>query len=403
MKKNTLAAHNIRLLFWANLFGNVKFLQPVLALFYFARGLDESLILLVMLVWSTGVLIGEVPTGMFADRYGAKRSFLIGSFLSFGSHFILLWAFEPWVFFISSFLSGFAATFFSGADEALIYESLKESKEESKMDQAMGIIQSAGFIVMIFVVILGAILAKDLTNTQFTLLIMLGSGFQAVQMILVSFIRNPASHGNYRENPFKQIGEGLLAIKKAPQVLWMFLNISLVFIPAVAVFEQFDQKLLVDASLPVYLIGVVYAVGASISYFASRNIVFLTSKLSRKKLLVLSGFISAACLFVAGLFGSSLIIVLFVLFVLRFVNAIRYPIYSQLSNEYIPSNVRATTISLLSIVDSVCDILIFSTLSGIAVLGLTPMFMLCGLIALFGTLLPVRPAPKLSNEQLKIS
>ena len=72
MLKGTLASHNIRVLFWAELFGSVRFIQPVLALFYFARGLDETYILWVLLFWSSGVLLGEIPTGMFADRYGAN-------------------------------------------------------------------------------------------------------------------------------------------------------------------------------------------------------------------------------------------------------------------------------------------------------------------------------------------
>ncbi|MFC4560178.1 MFS transporter [Virgibacillus kekensis] len=117
MKKNTLASHNIRILFWCNLFGSAVFLQPVIALFYFSRGLDEAIIIWVMLFWSAGVLIGEIPTGIFADRYGAKKSFFIGALLNIFSHGMLIWTFEPWMFFISSILSGFAVTFFSGADE----------------------------------------------------------------------------------------------------------------------------------------------------------------------------------------------------------------------------------------------------------------------------------------------
>ncbi|WP_083392297.1 MFS transporter [Bacillus sp. MUM 13] len=236
MKKGTLSSHNIRVLFWSSLFGSVQFIQPVLALFYFARGLDEASILWVMLFWSIGVLIGEVPTGMFADRYGAKQSFMIGAILSIVSHSMLLWAYEPWVFFASSLVSGFAVTFFSGADEALLYESLKESNEENMMDRAMGLIQSAQFIIMVVVLILGAIIAKDLTNKQFNLLIVLGIVFQSVQLVILTFIKNPSNHGNYRENPFNQVKEGILVIKKAPQVLWMFLNITLVFIPTAAIF-----------------------------------------------------------------------------------------------------------------------------------------------------------------------
>ena len=391
MKKDTFAAHNIKYLFWSQLFGSIRFITPVLTLFYFSRGLDESLILLVMTFFSLGVLVGEVPTGIFADRFGAKRSFLVGSILGIGSHALLLWAYEPWIFFLSSALTGIAATFFSGADEALIYESLLLSNEEDRMDKAMGQIGSAKFLVTIIVVIIGAILAQDLSDNQFNRLILLSLFFMSIEFVLLLFIKNPPNQGVYTNDIRSQVKEGFFAIKKHPQVLWMFLNITLVFIPATAIFEKFDQKLLVDAGLPVYLIGIVYAAAAIIGFIASRSIGWMTSKFNRVSLLFMTGLFAVAGLVVVALFTSHLGTILGVLLVLKLVSAIRYPVYSQLSNEIIPSNVRATTISLLSILDSGFDILIFLTVSSFALTGFSMIFMVCAGIALVGTLIPVIP------------
>ncbi|MGP4076364.1 MFS transporter [Halobacillus sp. K22] len=391
MQKNTLAAHNIRFLFWAELFGSVRFIQPVLTLFYFERGLDESLILLVLTFFSIGVLTGEIPTGVLADRYGPKAAFLIGSALAIVSHSLLLVAFEPWVFFLSSFLTGFAATFFSGADEALIYESLKLSNEERFMDKAIGQISSATFIVSIIAVVIGAFIAKDLTEQQFQLLIGLSLAFMTVQFFLLLSIKNPPQHEGEQQTPFRQIWAGVKAIRKTPQVLWMFINISLVFIPATAIFEKFDQKLLVDAGLPVYWIGIVYAAAGFLGFVASRSIGWMTSKMNRVLLLGITGILAVIGLTLAALFNTYLSVVLGVIVILKLVSAIRYPIYSQLSNDLIPSNVRATTISLLSILDSGFDLLIFTTVSGIALGGFTPMFLACAVIALIGVSIPIRP------------
>ncbi|MGR9048054.1 MFS transporter [Halobacillus faecis] len=392
MKKNSLASYNIRLLFWAEIFGNFRFIQPVLTLFYFARGLDETMILLVMTFFSIGVLFGEIPTGVIADRFGAKQAFLIGSVLSILAHALLIIAFDPLIFFASSFLTGFAATFFSGADEALIYESLKESDEQNLMDRAMGEIGSARFIVSIFVVIIGAFLAKDLQENQFRLLLMLGVFFMLIQFVFLLFIKNPPNQGGVKTPMVKQVIEGYQAIRKTPQVLWMFINISLVFIPAVAIFEKFDQKLLVDAGLPVYGIGVVYAVTALIGFVAARSIGWMTKRVTRVHLLFITGILAVLSLSVAALLNNQLWAVLSALILLKLVSAIRYPVYSQLANDIIPSHVRATTISLLSILDSVFDLVIFTTVSGIAPFGFMPMFLVCAGIALIGTLIPVRQA-----------
>ncbi|MCA1062898.1 MFS transporter [Rossellomorea sp. AcN35-11] len=398
MNKHTLASHNIRMLFWISFFGTMSFLQPVLTLFYFERGLSSSQILIVLMFWSGAVLIGELPTGMFADRYGAKQSFLVGSVLKIFSISLLLFAYEPWVFYLYSFINGFSVTFYSGADEALIYDSLKETNEENRMDGAMGKIQSATFISMLIAVIFGSYLAKDLADSQFILLIGLGLMFHLIEVVFALNIKQPSMDSFKKENPFSQVKSGLKVIRQAPELLLMFLNVTLVFIPAGAVYQYFDQPLMKDAGLPVYLIGVFYALSAVVGFLASNSIGWMTGKISRVKLMTISGFLAVTGLLLSAVFTSSLWIVLGSFFVLRLVRAIRYPIYSQLSNEYIPSGIRATTISLLSIVDSALDLIVFGFLSAVAVTGYSSVLIGCAFIAIIGTLMPIRPV-KIKGKQ----
>jgi MFS family permease len=388
MKQHTLASHNINVLFWVGFFGSISFIAPVMTLFYMKNGLNESHILWLLMCWSGSVLVSEVPTGVYADRFGPKISFLTGSALRFSSVTLLLFADQSWVFYASAILNGMSVTFFSGADEALIYESLKISGEENLMDRAMGKIQSANFATMIVSVIIGAYVARDLQAEQFTLLIALGLCFQFVEFLLLFAIKNPPRH-SYRDNPFHQVREGIKAIRRAPQLFIMFLNVSLVFIPAGAVFNNFDQPLLKGAGVPVAMIGVVYALAALLGFFASRSIGWMTSKVSRRSWMYITGIMAIIGLLLSAFFGESLYIVLGAVFMLRFVRAIRYPIYSQLSNDLIPSHIRATTISLLSIVDSVLDLIIFSSLSAVAVFGASYLYLGCAIIAAIGTCLPI--------------
>lgn len=385
-----IGEHNIKVMFWIQFFGSISFLTPVLTLFYTSRGLSASQILIVLMFWSGAVLLGEVPTGLIADRYGAKRSFLIGTWLKILSMAVLFIADTSWLFYLYSFINGFSVTFFSGADEALIYDSLKENGKENKMDQAMGKIQSAGFISMILTVLFGSYFAKDLESEQFMLLILLGVFSYFIELLLVMRIEQPSKETNYRKNPFVQVKEGLVTIKKAPQLLLMFLNVTLVFIPAGAVYEYFNQPLMVDAGLPIYFIGVMYSIAAVIGYVASRSIGRMTGYFSRIRLMYITGFLAVGGLLLSALFADSLWIIIGSFFLLRWVRAVRYPIYSQLSNDLIPSNIRATTISLLSIIDSGLDLLVFGFLSYIAISGYTYILLSCSIIALIGTLLPIR-------------
>ncbi|PGZ96158.1 MFS transporter [Bacillus pseudomycoides] len=390
MKKQTIASHNIEILFWVQFFGTISFLQPVMTLFYMERGLTAANIFIVLMCWSGAVLVGELPTGIFADRFGAKLSFLTGSIIKTFSISILLFADNLWLFCLYSLLNGFSVTFFSGADEALIYESLKETNEHHLMDKAMGKIQSAGFISMLIAVIFGSYFAKDLREEQFTLLIVLGILFHLIELVLLFFIKSPKKLSSYREESFSQVIEGIKVIRKAPQLLVMFLNVSLVFIPASAVYDTFNQPLFTNAGLPVFAIGIMYALAAILGYFSSISIGWLTSKFSRIALMNVTGGLAVGGLLLSTFYGNTLWVVLGAFFILRFVRAIRYPIYSQLSNDIIPSHVRATTISLLSILDSILDLVIFGTLSFLAVNELPFVFAGCACIACIGTILPIK-------------
>lgn len=388
--KGTTAGHNIRVMFWIQFFSSMSFLAPVLTLFYTERGLSASNILIVIMFWSGAVLVGEIPTGVIADRYGAKKSFLMGTSIKIISMVILLFAYEPWIFFLYSFVNGLSVTFFSGADEALIYDSLKENGLQNKMDQAMGKIQSAGFISMIIAVLFGAYLAKDLREEQFILLIILGMLFYVIELILILQVRQPNQESFTRENPFSQVKNGWKAIQKVPPLIWMFLNVTLVFIPAGAVYGYFDQPLMIEAGLSVSLIGLMYAAASVSGFFASQSIGWLTKQFSHVFLMNITGFMAFGGLLLSALFTDSLFIILGAFFVLRWVRAVRYPIYSQLSNDLIPSHVRATTISLLSIVDSGLDLLLFGSLSVVALHGYTNVLFGCAVIVLIGTFLPIR-------------
>jgi MFS family permease len=390
MKVQMISTHNIQILFWVRFFGTINFIAPVLTLFYFGRGLEATHILWLQLFWSGAVLLGEVPGGIVADRYGAKVSFLIGALVKISSIVLLIFAHDPWMFFLFSALNGFSVTFFSGADEALIYESLKEDDKHDKMDEAMGKIQSAGFVSMILAVLFGAYLAKDLEDEQFILLIILGLVFHLVEFILLFFVKNPASSGSYRDNPFTQVVAGIKAIKKAPVLLLLFLNYTLVFIPADSVYEAFNQLLLKDAGLPVMFIGVLYALAAIGGFIVSQSVGWFTSRFARKGLMGVTGGLAAAGLFLSAMFEESLWIVIGAFFIIRIGQAIRHPIYSQLTNDLIPSHIRATTLSLISVLDSAFDLVIFGLLSSVAFNGLNGILIACSMIALVGTLIPIK-------------
>ncbi|MBM7570874.1 MFS transporter [Aquibacillus albus] len=390
MKNQMISTHNIRVMFWIKFFGTINFIAPVLTLFYLERGLEATHILWLQLFWSGAVLVGEVPGGVVADRFGAKVSFLIGVIIKIVSIVLLIFAYDPWMFFLFSALNGFAVTFFSGADEALIYESLKEDSDHHRMDRAMGKIQSAGFVSMILAVLFGAYFAKDLEDKQFIFLLVLGVSFHLLEFILIFFVKSPSNTALYRENPFTQVGAGIKAIQKAPTLLLLFVNFTLVFIAADSVYEAFNQPIFTNAGLPVVMIGVVYALAAILGFVTSQSVGWFTGRFSRKLLMNITGALAVIGLLLSAIFGEALWLIIGAFFVLRIGQALRRPIYSQLKNDLIPSEIRATTLSLISVLDSAFDLIIFGLLSAVAFQGIAGILIASSIVALIGTLTPLQ-------------
>lgn len=407
LQMHSRADHNIKIIFWATLFGSVNFLEPILTLFYFERGLSEAGVLWMTLCWCLSVLIFEVPTGAFADRYGAKASFLVGSFVGMLSTGVLFFADSLLLFCLANLLSGMAVTFFSGAEEALIYESLKAEQREGEMSGVMGKIQSAIYFPAIAATLFGAFWARGLAEDQFRLLILLGLVAQAVRLLLVLRIANPKQEDSFRDNPFQHVKNGLYVIKKTPDLIKLFLNFTVVFIPSVAVFGKFEQPYLNLAGLPVEWLGVLYAAGSAAALLIARRLNWLTERFSRVTLLQVTGIATFLMVLTATFVQNSLAVALTVYFVLRISRTIRYPLFSHLANGYIPSGSRATTLSLLSIADSMFDLLIIGGVALITTLGvgtasytsMTVIFGVCALIILLGNLAPVRVAKEETKLQ----
>ncbi|HLO04748.1 MAG TPA: MFS transporter [Symbiobacteriaceae bacterium] len=68
------------------------------------------------------ILLSEIPTGIIADRFGRRRSMLIGLGLGALASFGYVIITGTWTACLVLALSGFASTFLSGADRALLWE-----------------------------------------------------------------------------------------------------------------------------------------------------------------------------------------------------------------------------------------------------------------------------------------
>lgn len=115
---------NLRLYRWYLLFSFSPFALPIIVLFWQRNGLDTFEIYLLQTIFSIAVVIMEVPTGMVADRLGKRVSLVLGSTICALSWVLYAASSGFWPFVAAEISIAVGLAFMSGADSAMLYDSL---------------------------------------------------------------------------------------------------------------------------------------------------------------------------------------------------------------------------------------------------------------------------------------
>jgi len=109
------------------------FILPIYVLYFRYYNITLFEVALLAAVFEASVLIAEVPTGLFADRFGRKLSVGIGFalFALSGLTFILFRHLTGFI--VAEIMFGIAEAFISGAAEALAVDSIPAEKRDSSL------------------------------------------------------------------------------------------------------------------------------------------------------------------------------------------------------------------------------------------------------------------------------
>lgn len=161
VKRNLTALYLVKIAKWMNL------VMPVIVLFYKSNGLTMKDIFLLQSIYSLTLMTLEIPTGYFADRAGRKTSILLGATLGFTGYLAYSFSFGFWQFVAAEVILGVSQSLVSGADSAMLYDTLAAAKQKDKYTQLEGRVTSIGNFGEAFAGILGGILAVSSLRTPF--------------------------------------------------------------------------------------------------------------------------------------------------------------------------------------------------------------------------------------------
>ncbi len=135
--------------------------MPVIVPFFQSNGLSQTEIFLLQSAFAAVVLLLEVPSGYFADRFGRKRSLLMGAILTTIGFGVYGLAFGFWPMLVAEVILGIGLSFVSGADAALAYDSLLSVKQEEQYRRFEAMSFTYGAIGGVTAAIAGGVIATS--------------------------------------------------------------------------------------------------------------------------------------------------------------------------------------------------------------------------------------------------
>jgi MFS family permease len=141
-----------------------SFIWGINTLFLLDAGLSNTEAFAANAFFTGGMVLFEVPTGVIADTWGRRASYLLGTLTLAASTllYFVMWQTHAafWAWAVVSLLIGLGFTFFSGAVEAWLVDALRASDYEGPLENVLGKGQMVTGVAMLGGSVLGGVVAQ---------------------------------------------------------------------------------------------------------------------------------------------------------------------------------------------------------------------------------------------------
>jgi MFS family permease len=314
---------------------------PIIVLFFQDNGLTLYEIMILEAIFAISIVVLEVPTGYFADIYGRKLSMIMGAFVGTMSMILLGVGTGFAVFLIAEIMGAAAKSLVSGADSAFLYDSLKNMKREKEYKKIKG---NALFLLMMSFAVAN-IIGGYLGSIDLRMAVLASVPFNIVAIVIAYFMKEP----KVKKKIFKRghmheiIKAGKFAFMKS-RIRWLMLLTGIIQCFLIVIF-WFYQPLLDYMGIGIVWFGFIYAGMNIVSAISSKLSHNVEKMLGEKRSLI--GIMVAMAL---GLFMmasvDSLLIVFLSFVIVQAVRGFQQPVIDHYLNKMIPSDRRATILSI---------------------------------------------------------
>ena len=347
-------------------------------LFFIQNGLSLLQIGLLESIFHGTSLLCEIPSGMLADRFSYKTNLYLARLSNIGSSILILFGQGNfWIYAIAMMVNAWSYNFDSGTSTAFLFDSAVEAGQKDRYLQISSFLSGVAEVTRT----LGTVVAGFFIHGALAWTYYIAIGLSLLSILLIFLMKEPESKSDERNHlTLKRILE---VVKQEwqdkPVLFYWMLTYQLVGTIMCMFYFYYQQKI---SDLTSWQVSLIMLIGSGFNLLA----VYLASQIGKKW--------NSNQVFpiLVALTGLALLLVTFktpfaylsVYLLTNALYAVYQPIYYNDLQAYLPSSVRATMLSINSMMFSLSMIVIFP-LTGwfIDSCGFVAVFLVLGLITLF--------------------
>jgi MFS family permease len=317
--------------------------MPILMLFYKDMGFSDKESFQLKAFYSIAIVIFEIPSGYVADVIGRRKTLIIGSILGTLGFVVYATTSGYYYFLVAEVILGIGQSFISGADSALLYDTLKSREREHEYIKYEG----RNFTVGNYAEALAGLLGGTLAAVHLRLPFILQSGIAFMAVPAAIMLIEPRLHLIRKKPGVKDIlGIVWYALVKNAKLRYNLLYSSIMG-TATLTMAWIYQLYLSNIGFTSYYIGATHTVlnlvVGTTTLFAYR----IEARLKPQLTIWLTSIAITSSYIIAGFIESAW--VLLVLLVFYFSRGIATPVLKDYINRITSSDIRATVLSIRSL------------------------------------------------------
>lgn len=344
-------------------------------LFFIQNGLSLLQIGLLESIFHGTSLLCEIPSGMLADRFSYKTNLYLARLSSIGSSILILFGQGNfWIYAIAMMVNAWSYNFDSGTSTAFLFDSAVEAGQKDRYLQISSFLSGVAEVTRT----LGTVVAGFFIHGALAWTYYIAIGLSLLSILLIFLMKEPESKSDERNHlTLKRILEVVKQEwQEKPVLFYWMLTYQFVGTIMCMFYFYYQQKI---SDLASWQVSLIMLIGSGFNLLA----VYLASQIGKKwnsnQVFPILVALTGLTLLLVGL--KTPFAYLSVYLLTNALYAVYQPIYYNDLQAYLPSSVRATMLSINSMMFSLSMIVIFP-LTGwlIDTCGFVAVFLVLGLI-----------------------